>query len=288
MNNYIFYGDVFNIITNQNEYVWITGFGEFLGTFIFLFLMISTIMNLTLPNSKAKVKFPYCWIVLGVFLSLLIGLISSYGIQYGIFESIYGIDIKNINDIASLCLNPAFVISNMIRGINYHNVSFYIPIANGFIYIFLEILGGFLAAIVSNFIFKINIDVKKDSYITRKCFYTIPTSNKSCVNFLTELMGTFILFISVSALSMLVNQNQMAIKIILICSTVAGIGYGIGGLTGYALNPARDLGPRISYYLLYANKNPQSIKDWKYSWIPIFAPCIGAILGMIIMPNFLY
>ncbi len=290
MNSYISYGDPSLIITDSNKFVWITGFGEFIGTFIFIFLLVSVILNLTSPKSKAYCKHPFGWIVIGVSIALLCGILTSYGIQYGLFNAIYSkFNNITISNLSSLNLNPAFVIANIIKGTNYLNVNGnYIPIFNGLIYIILEVLGGFIGALLANYIFKFIINKNKNYNIIKNSFYTTPQSKHNFNNFMWEFCGTLILFITILGLNLLLNNDQYILRILLISTLVAGIGYSLGGGTGYALNPARDLGPRIAYSILFWKKDKSWKKDWKYAFIPIIGPILGSIIGLIIMPGFLY
>jgi glycerol uptake facilitator protein len=96
---------------------------------------------------------------------------------------------------------------------------------------------------------------------------------------ISEIVGTFILVISV--LYMASPDNSLgALDALPVALLVLGIGLSLGGTTGYAINPARDLGPRIMHAILPMKNKGTS--DWSYSWIPIVGPIIGAFLGAVV------
>jgi glycerol uptake facilitator protein len=95
-------------------------------------------------------------------------------------------------------------------------------------------------------------------------------------NVITEIIGTFVLVLG--ALSASAPETSMgALDALPVALLVMGIGMGLGGPTGYAINPARDLGPRIAHQLLPIVHKGSS--DWGYSWVPIVGPVIGGLLG---------
>jgi glycerol uptake facilitator protein len=91
------------------------------------------------------------------------------------------------------------------------------------------------------------------------------------------MVGTTVLVMSVFALIDPENQVPNGIRPFLIGLVVFSIGLSLGGTTGYAINPARDLGPRIAHSLVSYPKKGSS--EWEYSWIPVIAPLTGAVLG---------
>ena len=116
-------------------------------------------------------------------------------------------------------------------------------------------------------------------------FCTAPAIYNTPANVITEIIGTFVLVFGVSGI--VANAGAVSgqaatvigsgINPLLVGLLVLGIGLSLGGPTGYAINPARDLGPRIAHAVLpIAGKGGN---DWGYSWIPVVGPIIGGILG---------
>ena len=108
-------------------------------------------------------------------------------------------------------------------------------------------------------------------------FSTVPAIRNLVANFVTEVIGTFMLVFGVLAIIADEATLESGLAPLLIGFLVLAIGLSLGGPTGYAINPARDLGPRIAHFLLpIPGKGPS---DWGYAWIPVLAPITGGILG---------
>ena len=107
-------------------------------------------------------------------------------------------------------------------------------------------------------------------------FSTGPAIRNPVSNTVSEIIGTFILVFGVSAILQPNNEVQ-ALGALLVGILVFGIGLSLGGPTGYAINPARDLGPRIAHAILPIPGKGTS--DWEYSWVPVVGPLIGGVLG---------
>jgi glycerol uptake facilitator protein len=106
-------------------------------------------------------------------------------------------------------------------------------------------------------------------------FSTAPAIRNTVANIITEIIGTFMLVFGV--LAIVANELTAGLAPLLVGLLVLAIGLSLGGPTGYAINPARDLGPRIMHAILpIAGKGPS---DWGYAWIPVVAPIIGGVLG---------
>ena len=121
-------------------------------------------------------------------------------------------------------------------------------------------------------------------------FSNAPAIRKPFANLLCEIIGTFALVLGVLAILspevMTTEQKEMqkewvlGLKPLLIGLLVFAIGLSLGGPTGYAINPARDLGPRIAHAILpIAGKGGS---DWSYAWIPVVGPCLGGVLGALV------
>jgi glycerol uptake facilitator protein len=111
---------------------------------------------------------------------------------------------------------------------------------------------------------------------------TAPAIRDTPWNFVTELIGTMVLLIGVGAIFSGATDGSPAVGLgpYLVGALVWGIGLSLGGPTGYAINPARDLGPRIAHAILPIAGKGDS--DWGYGWIPVVAPLVGGVLGALV------
>ena len=114
---------------------------------------------------------------------------------------------------------------------------------------------------------------------------TAPAIRHSVNNFITEVIGTFVLVFGIlfmtKSSSSLGSLDSLPVTLL-----VLGIGLSLGGPTGYAINPARDLGPRIMHAILPIKNKGNS--DWSYSWIPVIAPIVGGLLAAFIFKTFIH
>ncbi|HMX41438.1 MAG TPA: MIP/aquaporin family protein [Saprospiraceae bacterium] len=109
-------------------------------------------------------------------------------------------------------------------------------------------------------------------------FCTAPAVRHTAGNFLSEFIGTFALLFGLSALG--ASRFAEGLNPLVVGALVMAIGQSLGGPTGYAINPARDLGPRIAHFLLpIAGKGGS---DWGYAWVPVVAPILGGICGAMV------
>ncbi len=108
-------------------------------------------------------------------------------------------------------------------------------------------------------------------------FSTIPQIRNTVPNFITEVIGTAMLLFGVLAI---VTNADVALVPLSVGFLVLAIGLSLGGPTGYAINPARDLGPRIAHAVLPIPGKGDS--DFSYSWIPVVAPLVGGIIGAVL------
>jgi glycerol uptake facilitator protein len=143
-------------------------------------------------------------------------------------------------------------------------------------YVVAQIAGAFAGAVVAWLAFLKHFDATDDEGAILAVFSTAPAIRHRPANLLTEAIGTFVLVLG--ALSASAPESSLgALDALPVALLVMGIGMGLGGPTGYAINPARDLGPRIAHQLLPIAHKGSS--DWAYSWVPIVGPVTGGLLG---------
>ncbi|HEY1115932.1 MAG TPA: MIP/aquaporin family protein [Chitinophagaceae bacterium] len=111
------------------------------------------------------------------------------------------------------------------------------------------------------------------------CYSTGPAIRNTFQNLVSEIIGTFVLIFGVLYIAA-PSSTLGALDALPVALLVLGIGLSLGGTTGYAINPARDLGPRIMHALLPMGRKNNS--DWSYSWIPVVGPVIGALLAAMV------
>ncbi|HEV2783097.1 MAG TPA: MIP/aquaporin family protein [Actinophytocola sp.] len=140
-------------------------------------------------------------------------------------------------------------------------------------YLLGQMVGAFLGAVLCWAAYKLQFDTHDEPANTRGIFSTGPTVPNYGWNLATEIIGTFVLVFWI----VLNPSTNLALGYAAVALVVIGIGASLGGPTGYAINPARDLGPRIAYAVLPITG--KGSPDWNYSWVPVVGPIVGGVLA---------
>jgi glycerol uptake facilitator protein len=143
-------------------------------------------------------------------------------------------------------------------------------------YIAAQMVGAMIGALLSWLCYKKHYDEQNDPELVLMSFCTVPAIRSLFHNAITELIGTFVLIFVVLYLAK-PDIGLGSLDALPVALLVLGIGLSLGGPTGYAINPARDLGPRIIHAWLPIGGKRDS--DWRYSWVPVVAPIVGAALA---------
>ncbi len=138
-----------------------------------------------------------------------------------------------------------------------------------------QLLGAFFGALITFLHFKPHFDATDDPNTTLGLFSTAPAIKHTLSNLVSEIIGTFVL---VFCIFFLVSGDGLgSLSALPVALLVIAIGLSLGGTTGFAINPARDLGPRIFHALAPIKGKGKS--NWSYAWIPVIGPLIGAALA---------
>lgn len=226
--------------------------GEFLGTMMLVLLGDGVVANVLLKRSKAEGA---GWMVITTG--------WAFAVMAGIFTAV-------ACGSSDAHLNPAVTIGFAVRGSGFHNV---LP------YFSAQILGALIGAALVWLHFLPHWKETGDSGMKLACFCTAPAIRNTATNFLSEVIGTFVLVFVVGAIfsKAVAPGGQAGVGPYLVGSLVWGIGLSLGGTTGYAINPARDFGPRLAHSILpIAGKGGS---DWAYAPIPILGPLAGGALA---------
>ena len=140
-----------------------------------------------------------------------------------------------------------------------------------------QMLGSILGALCVYILFAKHFEVTKDADVKLGVFCTSPAIFCVPLNLLSEITGTFVLVFAIKGVPH-VSDIPSGINTILVSVIVMTVGMSLGGLTGYAINPARDLGPRIAHAILPIPEKRDS--NWHYAWIPVLGPILGALLAV--------
>ncbi|SUU91841.1 Glyceroaquaporin [Anaerococcus octavius] len=170
--------------------------------------------------------------------------------------------------------NPALTIALAYKGdIAWNTVGYYI---------LGQMLGAMLGALLLYLLFKdhYNDTCEVDPAIVRGCFCTAPSIKNTWRNFLSEMVGTFVLVFAILGFGNVEGAASVGVNYLYVNGIIISIGMSLGGLTGYAINPARDLGPRIMYQILPFKEKADVM--WNYSWIPVVGPIVGGLLAVVL------
>ncbi len=145
-------------------------------------------------------------------------------------------------------------------------------------YIAAQLLGGWIGAVMVYLFYKDQLDATKDPATKLCCFCTKPGVRNLPRNFFCEATATFILVFALLGFINVHGAEQVGMDHILVWSLIVSIGMSLGGATGYAINPARDLAPRLAHFILPMKDKGSS--DWGYAFVPVAGPIVGGILAV--------
>ncbi len=157
-------------------------------------------------------------------------------------------------------------------------------------YILAQFLGSMAGALLIAIMYRRHFDATTNPDTMRAVFCTSPAIRNTGLNLFSELMGTFVLVFAVLFFTdATMNDTQTVIGLgslgaLPVALVVWSIGLSLGGTTGYAINPARDLGPRLVHAILPIRNKGGS--DWSYSWVPVAGPIIGAVIAALLAVAF--
>jgi glycerol uptake facilitator protein len=173
-------------------------------------------------------------------------------------------------------LNPAVTVGLLASGLE-------LQIGEILVYFAAQMVGAFIGAVLAWVAYRNHFDDEPDSGLKLAVFSTGPAIRSYGWNLATEIIGTFVLVFVVVGFGRAGDAGLdspaglAALGALPVALLVVGIGASLGGPTGYAINPARDLGPRIAHAVLPIKGKGSS--DWAYSWVPVAGPLIGGLLA---------
>jgi glycerol uptake facilitator protein len=228
-------------------------FGEFMGTLVLILLGDGVVAGVLLKKSKAEHS---GWIVITAG--------WAFAVMCGVFTAI-------ACGSPAAHLNPAVTLGMAVRTGDY---SLVLPFLSA------QVLGALVGATLVWLHYLPHWSESPDSDAKLAVFSTGPAIRNYPFNFVSEVIGTFILVFVVSAIfskAVAATGPAAGLGPFLVASLVWGIGLSLGGTTGYAINPARDLGPRIAHAILPIAGKGHS--DWPYAAVPVLGPLVGGVLA---------
>ncbi len=223
--------------------------GEIIGTMLLIILGDGVVGGVVLNKTKSK---DAGWVVITIGWGLAVTL------------AIYA-----VGRISGAHINPAVTLSFAVSG----EFSW----AEVFPYISGQMIGGFLGAIIVWLHYLPHWGKDNEAAAQLAVFCTGPAVRSPWANLLSELIGTFILIGGLLFIG--ANNFTEGLNPLVVGALIVAIGMSLGGTTGYAINPARDLAPRIAHFLLPVKGKGDS--DWNYAAIPVVGPILGGILGAV-------
>lgn len=146
-------------------------------------------------------------------------------------------------------------------------------------YFIAQFAGGFVGGTLTWLLFKDHLDAEEDPNRKLGVFCTAPSIPNYFRNALSEIVGTFVLVFTIKGIAQ-VTGIAGGLNYLLVFGIIVSIGMSLGGLTGYAINPARDMGPRLAHFVWPIAGKRDS--NFKYAMVPLFAPFVGGILAVLV------
>ncbi|MBB5917574.1 glycerol uptake facilitator protein [Nocardia transvalensis] len=249
---------------------------EALGTGVLTLLGVGVVANVVLAKTKG---FDGGWLLI------------NFGWGLGVFGGVY-VAYKSGGH-----LNPAVTIGMLFNGADEYAPGVAVTAGNTIAYLTAQMVGGFLGATAAYVAYKKHFDAEPDAAKKLGVFSTGPEIRSYSWNFATEVIATFVLVLVIIG----IGHTPSGLGPLAAALLVVGIGASLGGPTGYAINPARDLGPRLAHAVLPVTsaarvpagvgarsggtesaETPQPQRknnDWAYAWVPVLGPLVGGALA---------
>lgn len=226
---------------------------ELLGTMILIILGDGVVANVVLNKTKGHNS---GWIIIT----------TGWGLAVAIAALIFGTT-------SGAHINPALTIGLALIG--------RFPWSSVPGYVVSQFIGGFLGAVIVWVYYRLHFKETEDKKAKLAVFCTGAEIKGTFTSFTCEVIGTFILVFGILG----INNTPLADGL---APLVAGlivwaIGITLGGTTGYAINPARDFGPRLAHFILPIHDKGDS--EWGYAWIPVIAPIVGSVIAAVVFNN---
>ncbi|WP_027625887.1 MIP/aquaporin family protein [Clostridium lundense] len=221
--------------------------GELVGTMLLILLGDGVVAGVSLNKSKSQNS---GWIVVA----------TGWGIAVAVPAFVFGA-------ISGSHFNPAVTIALAAIG--------QFPAAQVVPYIIAQMIGAILGGFLVYLMYLPHWKETEDPNTKLGVFCTAPAIRNTVANFISEVIGTFMLVFGILGFGL--NKAADGIGIMYVGLLIVGIGLSLGGPTGYAINPARDLGPRIAHAILPIPGKRDA--DWGYSWIPVLGPIVGGLIA---------
>lgn len=236
----------------MNDVVFTKSLFEFIGTAILVLFGDGVVASNLLKKSKGENG---GWVVVTIAWGL--------AVMLGVFIS---------GPYSGAHLNPAVTLGLAAAGT--FSWSLVVP------YIVAQMLGGFTGAVLVYLYYKDHYDATDDPAAKLATFCTAPAIRNYGRNLFSEIVGTFVLVFVILALSIDGNTSEVGMGVLgafPVAMLIIALGMSLGGTTGYAINPARDLAPRIAHAILPIKG--KGTNDWGYSWVPVAGPIIGGFIA---------
>lgn len=221
--------------------------GELIGTMILVTLGCGVVGGVVLNKSKSQAS---GWIVI------------TMGFGLAVAIAVYA-----VGGISGAHINPAVTLGLAAIGA--------FPWADVPTYIAAQLIGAIIGAAIVFLNYLPHWEKTTDPEQKLVIFATTPAIRNPFSNLVSEMIGTFILVLGLLAIG--ANQFTEGLNPLIVGFLVLSIGLSLGGATGFAINPARDLGPRIAHFFLPIPGKGSS--DWRYAWVPIVGPLLGGVFG---------
>ncbi|MDY0360043.1 MAG: MIP/aquaporin family protein [Desulforegulaceae bacterium] len=221
--------------------------GELIGTMILVIFGCGVVGGVVLNKSKAQDS---GWIVI------------TFGWGFAVAFAVYV-----VGKYSGAHINPAVTIGLAFSG--------YFPWAKVPVYILAQMIGAFIGACIVYIHYLPHWEQTEDKDAKLAVFSTDPAIPHTFANLASEIIGTAVLVFGLLGIG--ANQFTEGLNPLIVGFFIVAIGLSLGGTTGYAINPARDLGPRLAHFVLpIAGKRDA---NWSYAWIPVVGPIIGGFVG---------